>query len=132
MLEIMPESKGKLLWVRASGKLTDADYQEVLIPRLEALIKEHGRIRLLFLLEEDFQGWEPGALWDDARLGLHHLHDFEKIAVVGAPRWVDLTVKLFARFMDAEVKAVIREQLTEAWAWIQPEVNLESNYEKKI
>jgi hypothetical protein len=131
MLEIMPESKGKVLWVRASGKLTDADYKEVFIPRLEALIKEHGKIRLLFLMEEDFQGWELGAMWDDAKFGLQHLHDFEKIAVVGAPRWVEAAMKLFARLMDAEVKAVIREQLTEARAWIQPEANLESNYEKK-
>jgi hypothetical protein len=131
MLEIMPESKGKVLWVRASGKLTDADYKEVFIPRLEALIKEHGKIRLLFLMEEDFQGWELGALWDDAKFGLQHLHDFEKIAVVGAPRWVDAVMKLFARLMDAEVRAMLREQLVEAWEWVQPEVNLEPNYEKK-
>jgi hypothetical protein len=131
MLEILPESRGKVLWVRASGKLTDADYREILIPRLEELIKKYGRIRLLFHLAQDFQGWELGALWDDARFGLHHLHDFDKIAVVGAPRWAEVLMKLFARFMDAEVKVMIPNQLAEAWEWVQPEVNLEPNYEKQ-
>jgi hypothetical protein len=131
MLEIMPESKGKALWVRASGKLTDADYQETFIPKLEALIKEYGRLRLLFHLDADFQGWELGALWDDAKFGMQHLHDFEKIAVVGAPRWVEVVVNLFARLMDAEVRTMIPGQLAEAWEWVQPEVNLEPNYEQK-
>jgi hypothetical protein len=37
MFQIMPESQGKILRLRATGKLTDLDYQEVLTPRLEAL-----------------------------------------------------------------------------------------------
>jgi len=36
MIEIMSESRGNLLGVRAIGKLTDQDYQLVLIPALEA------------------------------------------------------------------------------------------------
>ena len=43
MFQIMPESQGKILGLRATGKLTVQDYQEVLIPRLEALIKKHGK-----------------------------------------------------------------------------------------
>jgi hypothetical protein len=130
MLEIMPESKGKVFWVRASGKLTDGDYEDILIPKLEAAIREHGKLCLLFHLAPDFEGWEVGALWDDAKLGLKHLHDFEKIAVVGGPRWVEATVKLFAHLMDAEVKSMAQEQLAEAWEWIQPHPDLSTNYRK--
>jgi hypothetical protein len=128
MVEIMPGSKGKVLWVKASGRLTDQDYREVFIPRLEAVIREHGKARLLFHLDPDFQGWELGAMWDDARFGWQHRHDFEKIAVVGGPRWADAVVRLFAPWLEGEVKTMLREQLAEAWEWIQPEVQLTSNY----
>jgi hypothetical protein len=40
MIQIMPASGGKIIGVKPSGKLTDRDYQEVLIPTLEALIKQ--------------------------------------------------------------------------------------------
>ena len=30
MFQIMPESEGKIIGLRATGKLTDQDYQEVL------------------------------------------------------------------------------------------------------
>ncbi len=128
MLEIMPESQGKVLWVRARGKLSDQDYQEVFIPRMEAIIKEHGQIRLLFHLAADFEGWELGALWEDLKLDLRHRQDFEKIAVVGAPRWADMVVKLFARFMAGEVRTFLLDHLAEAWEWVRPEVNLRTNY----
>ncbi len=118
MIEVM-ESKGNLLWMQATGKLTRQDYQEVLIPRLEEAIKEHGKVRLLFHLDPDFQGWELGALWDDLKFDLKHQNDFERLAVVGAAWWVDAAVAIFSRFMSGEVKTMLEEQLAEAWEWLQ-------------
>jgi hypothetical protein len=47
MFQIMPESEGEIIGLKTTGKLTDQDYQEVLIPNLEALINQYGKIRLL-------------------------------------------------------------------------------------
>ena len=47
MIEFMDESAGNVVGVRASGKLTDADYKETLIPGLEKLFEQHGRLRVL-------------------------------------------------------------------------------------
>ena len=44
----------------------------MLIPRLETIIRERGNSRLLLDTADDFQGWEPKALCDDARFGLAH------------------------------------------------------------
>ncbi len=119
MLEVMPESAGKILWLRAAARLTERDYQEVFLPRLEAVLKEHGKVRVLFHLAPDFQGWTPGALWEDLRLDLKHLGDFEKVALVGASVWADAALKLFAHFMPGQVRTFLREHLAEAWIWIQ-------------
>jgi len=37
MLEILPESQGNILGVKATGKLTKQEFQEVLVPRLKAI-----------------------------------------------------------------------------------------------
>lgn len=119
MLEVMPESTGKILWLRAAERLTDQDYREVFIPRLESIIREHGRVRVLFHLDPDFQGWTPGALWEDLKLDLKHRGNFEKVALVGAPLWADALMGLFGHFMSGEVRTFLREHLAEAWIWIQ-------------
>jgi hypothetical protein len=56
MIEIMPESHDNILGARATGKLTDDDYKNVLIPRMEELAEEHGNARFLFFLDSGFEG----------------------------------------------------------------------------
>ena len=119
MIEILPESQGKTLGIRASGTLTDHDYQTILIPRLEAIIRTHTKARVLFQMDRGFQGWEMEAMWDDAKFGVAHRHDFEKFAVVGGPRWVDWGAKLGALFMQTELRTFSDDQLQEAWKWIE-------------
>jgi hypothetical protein len=118
MIEVM-ESQGTLLWLRARGRLTVRDYRDVLIPRLEEIIQEHGKVRLLFQFDPDFQGFEAGALWEDLKFDLRHLEDFEKLVIVGATRWMEAAVKLFAHFMTGEVRTMLPDHLAEAWEWLQ-------------
>jgi hypothetical protein len=119
MFQIMPESAGKIIGVRASGKLTDRDYREVLIPYLEPLIKQYGKVRFLCCIEEDFAGMEAGAMWDDAKFYFPHRNDFEKMALVGGPKWIELMMKLFAPLMQGEVKIFAGDQLPQAWEWLK-------------
>ena len=40
MIEILPETQGNTLVVKATAKLTSKDYEEVFIPKLKELIQE--------------------------------------------------------------------------------------------
>lgn len=119
MLEVLPESQGNAMGVRARDKVTSRDYEEVLIPRLEALIQEHGQVRFLYLIDEDFQGVELGAMWDDAKFGLKHRKKFDKMALVGPARWMEVAMKLFTPLMPGEMKSFPREELAAAWEWLK-------------
>ena len=118
MIEILPESEGKVLAIRASEKLTDEDYKQIFIPRMDQLITEFGRIRVLFTMADNFKGWEVAAMWDDANFGMKHKDQFEKIAVVGGPKWVEWASKLEGHFMDGAVKTFPADQLQAAKDWI--------------
>ena len=119
MIEILPKSHGNILGVKGMGKLTELDYKDVLIPKLEGIIKEHGKARCLFSMGVDFEGWELNAAWDDAKFGIQHRSDFEKVAVVGGPLWMEWGTKIGSLFMSGEVKTFSKDQLEEAWNWIQ-------------
>lgn len=118
MIEILPESQRNILGIRASGKLTDSDYKDVLIPHLEKIIGAQGQVRVLCQMADDFHGWEGAAMWDDAKFGYTHRNDFEKFAVVGGKRWVEWGAKLGALFMHTELRTFSGDQLPEAWEWI--------------
>lgn len=118
MIEFMEESRGDTLAIRAGGKLTEDDYTDVLIPKLESLLHKYGKLKVLFHMGEDFEGWEPGAAWDDAKFGLKHKDDFAKLAVVGGPRWVEWCMKLSSWLMEGEVRSFDGNELQEARDWI--------------
>jgi hypothetical protein len=119
MFEVLPKSEGNLLGIRATGALTDEDYKSVLIPTLDKMFAEHGRLRILFFMDEGFRGWDLGAAWDDASIGLRHHADFEKIAVVGGPDWVAWFMKLSAFLIAGETKLFSKDQLDDAWSWVK-------------
>jgi hypothetical protein len=119
MFDILPQSAGKVLGIRASGELTDDDYKNVFIPALKALLDEHDRLRLLVWFDTDFEGWTPRAMWDDAHFGVVHRNDFERVAVVGAPTWIEWGVRLNAHFMSAQVRTFPAPELEQAWDWLR-------------
>ena len=117
MLEILPESQANILGVKAAGKLTSREFQEVLVPRLKAIIEEHGQVRVLFSLDEDVQGWDLAALEHDG-FGRNDLQAFERVAVVGASWQINLQMKMLALLLSGEVRNFSRAELPEAWTWI--------------
>jgi hypothetical protein len=119
MIEVMPESQGNVAGVKVSGKITAKEYEDVVITRLDAIIKEHGKARFLWLLDENFQGADAGAIWDDTKFGLKHRNDFEKLALVGGPAWMEWLTKLAAKIISGQTKTFSREQLQEAWDWLK-------------
>jgi hypothetical protein len=119
MIEELPKSKGNILVLRTVGKLTDQDYKDVLIPRLDAIILGYGKARLLLDMSADFQGWEAAALWDDARFGLTHRKDFEKMGVIGGPGWVAWGMKLAAMVVGGEIRTFSPDEREEALNWIK-------------
>jgi hypothetical protein len=119
MIEIMAESSGNIIGMKAIGTLTDADYEEMLMPRLERLFAQYQKLRVLFYMGEEFAGWTVSAAWDDARLGLNHRADFEKIAVVGGPGWIKWCAKFTAFLITGEIRTFSANQLQDAWDWVK-------------
>jgi hypothetical protein len=118
MIKVLPESKANILALSAMGKLTDKDYKDVLIPRIESIIREHGKARLLLDMGDEFHGWDAAALWDDTHLGLTHRNDFEKMGVIGGPKWVEWALKIAALAISGEIRSFSLIEREEALRWI--------------
>ena len=127
MIEVLPQSNGNLLVVKATGKLTNQDYKEVLIPHLESIVHEYGRARFIMDLSTDFHGWHVAAMWDDVRFGVAHRNSFEKMAVVGGPKCVEWGTKLAKLIMNGEIKCYPANAYDEAYEWVNEYSTTETN-----
>ncbi len=108
---------GKVLEVQVTGKLAHEDYQNF-IPEFERLLKEHGKIRVLFEMVE-FHGWEGAAMWDDIKFDVKHFSDIDRLALVGDKKW-EKGMSVFCRpFTTAKVCYFDHTAIAEARAWVE-------------
>jgi hypothetical protein len=108
---------GKVLEVQVTGKLAHEDYQHF-VPEFERLVKQHGKIRVLFEMV-DFHGWDGAALWDDIKFDAKHFSDIDRLAMVGDRKW-EKGMSLFCRpFTTAKIRYFDRAAIAEAKAWVE-------------
>lgn len=105
--------------IRAIGIITGEDYREVLVPLVEDKLKEHDKLKLLFVMGDDYTTFSGDAAWEDTKFDLRHLRDFSRIAVVTDVDWVTKTMKLFAPVMPYALKVFPMAALDEAKSWIR-------------
>jgi len=115
-LQLNEEDNGKILVVHVSGKLAKADYEHF-VPEFERLVKQHGKMRVLFDMA-DFHGWDAGALWEDTLFGIHHLSDIERIAMIGETKWQKGMATFCKPFTKATIRYFDHAAASEAREWI--------------
>lgn len=116
-VQLTEVEQGKLLEVHVSGTLDKASY-EMFVPAAERQIQEHGKIRILFHMQ-DFHGWDAGALWEDLKFDLKHFRDIERLAIVGESKWQHGMAIFCKPFTTAKIQYFDHEALDQARAWLQ-------------
>ena len=116
-VELHETDEGKVLTIKAMGKLSKEDY-EAFVPKVEQLIKQFGKIRILFEMK-DFHGWGAGALWQDIKFDIKHFKDIERLAMVGDSKW-EKGMSIFCKpFTTAKVKYLDSKEIDKAQVWIK-------------
>ena len=119
MIERIEEIPDGVVGLRSSGKLSVADYREVLEPALQEGV-ESGELRLVFVLT-DFDGLEPGAWIEDMKTGLGvWVRDhaaWRRFALVTDVEWVAKAMRLFAWMAPGEVRTYSLGEAEDAKSW---------------
>jgi len=118
MLERITDLPDRVLGIKAIGEVTSDDYQSVLVPALEDKLTKSKKIRLLYVLGDQFDGYTGGAAWEDAKVGMKHLAAFERVAVVTDVDWIRNMVKAFGFAIFGQVRVFDNDELGEAREWI--------------
>jgi hypothetical protein len=106
--------------LRASGKLTLADYREGIEPALQEAVAT-GELRFVFVLT-DFDGLEPRAFPEDVKTGLRvwfrEHKAWRRFALVTDVEWVAKSMRLFSFATPGEVLVTGLDGLDEAKRWV--------------
>jgi SpoIIAA-like len=119
MIEILPDMPEGVTGIRVWGRLRGDELREVK-PTIEKLLKT-GEIRIVEVIASDYEGFGPGGLVEDLKLGLgtvlpHH-SAFKRIAIVSDKEWVGHTLHALAWMVPGELAVFGLDELERAKEW---------------
>jgi hypothetical protein len=118
MIELLKDFPDNVIAVSCDGQVTKEDYDGIFIPAILEALKRHDKIRLLYKTSANFTGYDPGAIWEDMKIGVEHPTRWERVAVVTEVEWIVQMMRIFSFLIPCPTKVFQSSQSTQARAWI--------------
>jgi len=117
MITLLKDLPDDVLGVEASGEITADDYKQTLLPALAQHREAHGKVRLLYVLD-DQHDFTTGALWEDEKLFDRHPLSFAKVAVATNAKGIRGLIKTVGWMIPGDVKLFTADEIDQAKAWV--------------
>ena len=118
MIEILKNFPDNVIALSCEGQVTREDYERILVPAILKALKRHDKIRLLYKTSANFTGYDPGAMWEDFKIGVEHPTRWERVAVVTDVDWIVKMMRIFSFLMPCPAKLFSPSEAAQAQAWI--------------
>ncbi len=118
MITKLPGFPENIIAAACHGRVTREDYENVLIPAVEAALRTQKRLRVYYEISGDFAGIDPSAVIEDFKVGVEHLTRWDRIALVADVDWIRNTVRAFGFLLPGRVKVFHADQAGAAREWI--------------
>ena len=119
MIDLLPDMPEGVTGIRVSGRLRGDDLRGFK-PAMEKLLKA-GEIRIVEVIASDYEGFGPGGLVEDLKVGFgalfQHYSAFKRIAVVTDKEWVAHTLHALAWMVPGELALFGLDELERAKKW---------------
>ena len=119
MIEVLSDMPKGVAGIRVSGRLRGEDLRHFK-PAMDELL-ESGEIRIVEVIASDYEGFGPGGLAEDLKLGFgtlfKHHSAFKRTAVVTDKEWIAHTLHALAWMVPGEVALFGLDELERAKEW---------------
>jgi len=119
MIDVLPDMPEGVTGIRVSGRLRGDDLRKFK-PVMEKLMNA-GEIRIVEVIASDYDGFGPGGLVEDLKVGFgalfQHHSAFKRIAVVTDKQWVAHTLHALAWMVPGELALFGLDELERAKEW---------------
>jgi len=113
MIQLVEGLPDNVVGIVTKGRVTNADCDNILKPLMQNSLK-HDKVRLYYEIGSRF----PGAAWEDLRIGLEHIPQWERVAIVTDVGWLRHTVNALRFLIPGEVRVFTTREAYQGCAWI--------------
>lgn len=117
MMHLIEPLPPNMVGFRATGEITEADFTNLVIPKVKALVEKTGKLNYLLVLDTSIKNFTAGAWLKDALLGIKNIAKWNRAAIVSESAAIRKFTDVFSALMPGEFKGFEMEKLEHAIEW---------------
>ncbi len=121
MITILNDVPSNLAAFKASGEVSKEDFENTVIPHVEKLLAQTGKINYMLVLETSIKNFTFGAWMEDALLGIKHLLKWNRAAIVTDSEGIKAFTTFFSAMVPGEFKGFDPTEYHQAVKWASTE-----------
>lgn len=119
MIEMLPDMPEGVSGFTVSGRASGEDLRNFK-PTMETML-QGGEVRIVEVIAPSYEGFGPGGLAEDLKLGfgalIRHHSAFKRIAVVTDKEWAIHTLQALSWMVPGEIALFRMDELEQAKSW---------------
>ena len=118
MIRYLEDLPTNVVGFKAVGEITEVDFTETVMPKVQALIDKTDKLNYLLVLETSLKNFSFGAWLKDALMGIKHVTKWNRAAIVTDVDAIRKFTDIFSIFIPGEFRGFEHKELQEAIDWV--------------
>ena len=109
---------------RATGEVTEADFTDIVMPRVKELVEQTDRLNYILVLDTPISSFTFGAWFKDAVMGIRHLTKWNRAAIISDVKGIRTFTDIFSLLMPGEFRGFEHSDMDQAIDWTSEKIEL--------
>lgn len=118
MITEIPNLPENMVGFRATGAITEEDFMNVVMPRVQEAIDKNQRLNYMLVLDTSIKNFTIGAWMKDAAMGVQHLFKWNRAAIVTDAEGIRTFTNMFSLAMPGEFRGFATKDEQQAIDWV--------------
>lgn len=118
MIHELKDTPNTMVGFEATHDLSKEDFDKVVLPAVDELVKRTDKLNYLFVLEPSIKSSTIGMWMTDAMLGLNHIDKWNRAAIVTDAEVLTSLTDQFGKEVPGEFRGFTSDSLLDAIHWV--------------
>jgi hypothetical protein len=125
MIKRLTDLPSNMVGFRATGEVTQADFDDVVIPEVKKLVEATDVLNYMLVLDTSVKNFTFGAWFKDAVLGIQNLTKWNRAAIITDSEGIQNFTKVFSALMPGTFRAFDHKEMDKAVDWVSEKIDLQ-------
>jgi len=118
MVKLMDGFPDHVVAYRAQGKINHAEYEQIIVSRINEVADRYGILNFIVLLETGMEDYSLHAFMDYLKISFKHFKKWSRMAIVSDQRWLRIAYRVLSPLVHGEIRCYVLADFEQAKAWV--------------